>query len=97
MIQSHIIDVNGTFVGAAVRLSAGYRFVAVDGRMESLNDTVWPNLMTVQKLARQLFIAGRFVQPEPHAVPSQPWPSPSSERTRCRPSHPPEDGREQHR
>ena len=65
MIQSHIIDINGNFVGAAVRLPRGYRFVAVDARMETLNGTIWPNLSTVCQLARQLYFAGRFTPPSP--------------------------------
>lgn len=60
MMQSHIIDVNGNFVGAAVRLAAGYRFVAVDARMQTLDGTVWPSLDTVRCQARQLFIIGRL-------------------------------------
>ncbi len=64
MIQSHVIDVNGNFVGAAVRRDGGYQFVAVDTRMQTLNGTVWPNLATVERLARQLYIAGRFVNPD---------------------------------
>lgn len=37
MIQSHIIEVDGVFVGAAVRLDTGYRFVATDFRLEQLD------------------------------------------------------------
>jgi hypothetical protein len=65
MLQSHIIDINGSFVGAAVRLDSGFRFVALDIRVEELDGTIWPSLETVQRLARQLFIAGRFTSPKP--------------------------------
>lgn len=60
MLQSHIIDINGSFVGAAVRLDSGYRFVALNLRVEELDGTIWPNLDTVRRLARQLFISGHF-------------------------------------
>ena len=60
MLQSHIIDINGNFVGAAVRLENGYRFVALNARLEELDGTTWPNLDTVRRLARQLFVTGHF-------------------------------------
>lgn len=60
MLQSHIIDVDGRFVGAAVRLDAGYRFIAIDMRLEELDSTIWPTLADVQRLARNLFLNGRF-------------------------------------
>jgi hypothetical protein len=60
MLQSHIIDINGSFVGAAVRLDKGYRFVALNLRVEELDGTIWPNLDTVRRLARQLFVSGHF-------------------------------------
>ena len=30
MLQSHVIDVDGVCVGAAIRIDRGYRFVAID-------------------------------------------------------------------
>lgn len=72
MLQSHIIDINGNFVGAAVRLDQGYRFVALNMRVDELDGTVWPSLDIVQRLARQLFITGHFVgakQPAPAIQP----------------------------
>jgi hypothetical protein len=63
MIQSHVIDVDGVFVGAAVRLDTGYRFVATDCRLEQLDSTVWPTLADVRRLARSLYLDGRFVGP----------------------------------
>jgi hypothetical protein len=61
MLQSHVIDINGTFVGAAVRLDRGYRFVALDIRLEDLDGQVHPTLADVERLARQLFLSGSFV------------------------------------
>ena len=61
MIQSHVIDVDGVFVGAAVRLDAGYRFVATDFRLEELDSTIWPTLADVRRLARRIFLTGSVV------------------------------------
>ena len=60
MIQSHVIDVDGVFVGAAVRLDTGYRFVATDFRLEQLDSTIWPTLADVRRLARRLYLTGSF-------------------------------------
>ena len=60
MLQSHVIDVNGTFVGAAVRLDRGYRFVALDIRVEELDGQIHPSLSDVARLARRLFLNGSF-------------------------------------
>lgn len=54
MLQSYVIDIDGIFVGAAVRLDSGFRFVATDFRLHELDSTVWPTLADVQRLARRL-------------------------------------------
>lgn len=51
MLQSHVIEIDGAFVGAAVRLTSGYRFVATDTRLDELNGTISPSLADVRKLA----------------------------------------------
>jgi hypothetical protein len=61
MLQSHVIDVDGVFVGAAVRLDTGYRFVATDFRLEELDSTIWPTLADVRRLARLIFHTGSVV------------------------------------
>jgi hypothetical protein len=48
MLQSHVIDISGTFAGAAVRMSGTYRFVAVDPRVTDLNHSEWPSLDAVR-------------------------------------------------
>jgi hypothetical protein len=53
MLQSHIIEVDGTFVGVAVRIDRGYRFVAIDPRLEELDTSIWPTLEDVRRLARR--------------------------------------------
>jgi hypothetical protein len=63
MLQSHVIDIDGAFVGAAVRLDRGYRFIATDIRVEELDGSVWPTLADVRRLARQLYVNGRFGKP----------------------------------
>jgi len=63
MLQSHIIEIDGTFVGAAIRLDTGYHFRAIDIRMEELDGTTWPSLDEVRRLAHRLFRTGRFAAP----------------------------------
>lgn len=70
MLQSHIIDVDGVFVGAAIRIDRGYRFVATDFRLEELNSTVWPTLDEVRRLARRVLqnaVHAGPIAPELHA------------------------------
>ncbi|MCW3475731.1 hypothetical protein [Limobrevibacterium gyesilva] len=63
MLQSHVIDVDGVFVGAAVRLHNGYRFVAVDLRLEDIDGSLWPTREDVQRVARQMVLTGRLPTP----------------------------------
>jgi len=58
MLQSHPIDIDGVFVGAAVRLDRGYRFIAINMRLEELDQTIWPTLADVQRLARRIYLNG---------------------------------------
>ncbi len=60
MLQSHVIEIDGAFVGAAVRLDRGYRFIATDIRLDELDGSIWPTLADIQRLARQLYLTGRF-------------------------------------
>jgi hypothetical protein len=53
MHQSHIVEIDGVFVGAALRQSDGYRFVAVDERLRQLNGSMLPTLSDLRRLARQ--------------------------------------------
>ncbi len=59
MIQSHVVEIDGTFVGAAVRQQDGYRFVAVDVRLDELDGRIWPSLDAVRRDARNTFVMGR--------------------------------------
>jgi len=69
MLQSHPIDIDGVFVGAAVRLDQGYRFIAINMRLEELDQTIWPTLADVQRLARRLYLARSFVERDAPPVP----------------------------
>jgi hypothetical protein len=62
MLQSHVITVDGNFVGAAIRLDRGYRFVATDIRMYELDETIWPTLADVERLAHRLYYSGSFAR-----------------------------------
>lgn len=64
MIQSHVIDVSGVFVGAAIRSVAKFRFIAVDPRLADLDQTEWPSLSEVQRVAAHVIRTGRL--PSPH-------------------------------
>jgi hypothetical protein len=76
MLQSHVITIDGAFVGAALRLDADYRFIAVDIRMDDLDGTIWPSLADVQRLAHRLYRTGRLDDPSrlPTAISAQPPP-----------------------
>ena len=58
MLQSHVIDIDGAFVGAAVRLDKGYRFIATDMKLDELDGSIWPTLADVQRLARRIYLGG---------------------------------------
>lgn len=60
MLQSHVIDIDGRFVGVAIRLDQGYRFIATDPRVEDLGETIWPRLEDIQRLARRALAHERF-------------------------------------
>jgi hypothetical protein len=60
MLQSHVITIDGTFLGAAVRLDNGFRFIATDIRMEELDGSTWPSLDDVHRLANRLYRTGKL-------------------------------------
>jgi hypothetical protein len=69
MLQSHPINIDGVFVGAAIRLDRGYNFIATNVRLEELDQTIWPTLADVQRQARRLYLTGSLV--ERHAPPAR--------------------------
>ena len=58
MLQSHIVEIDGVFVGTAIRLDAGFRFIAIDPRVEEIGETIWPTLADIHRLARQEMTRG---------------------------------------
>jgi hypothetical protein len=58
MFQSHVIEVNGTFIGAAVTTNDGFRFRAVHPRVDELNGHVWDSLGELRHATGRLFISG---------------------------------------
>ena len=58
MRQSHPITVAGQFAGAAVTHDGKLRFIAVDSRVEELDDSVWPTLAEVERVVQHLFTTG---------------------------------------
>jgi hypothetical protein len=65
MLQSHPIEVDGIFVGAAIRLDTGFRFVAVDLRLEDLDGVVRPALGDIRALANRLCRGGAATSAAP--------------------------------
>lgn len=59
MLRSFPIKIEGTFVGAAVQLDSGFHFIATDYRLEDLDQSTWPSLADVNRLARRIFLGGR--------------------------------------
>lgn len=60
MQESHVIEVGGQFAGAAVSHGARFRFVAVDPRVEELDDSLWPSLPDMRRVVAYLFTTGRL-------------------------------------
>ncbi len=60
MLQSHVIEISGTFAGAAVTAAGKYRFIAVDPRVEELDGSLWPSLPDVHRVVGHLLATGRL-------------------------------------
>ena len=60
MFQSHVIEIEGAFVGVAVATGTGFRFRAVHLRVEELDESVWPSLDDLRRVVRHLFVTGRL-------------------------------------
>jgi len=60
MIQSHVIDISGVFAGAAVKTSGVFRFVAVDPRLEDLDQSEWPSLAEIRRVAAHVLHTGQL-------------------------------------
>ncbi len=64
MMQSFVIDISGIFAGVAIRTPSLYgesfRFVAIDPRIEDLDQSQWPSLEAVRRAAEHLHRTGRL-------------------------------------
>lgn len=60
MFQSHIIEVNGTFIGAAVTTIGGFRFRAVHPQVDDLDGFSWTSLEELRHATGYLFRTGRL-------------------------------------
>jgi hypothetical protein len=65
MHQSHVIEVSGQFAGAAVSHEGCFRFIAVDPRLEELDNSIWPTLPDVQRVVGHLLTTGRLPTARP--------------------------------
>ena len=65
MIQSHVIDVGGVFAGAAVKTSEKFRFIAVDPRLEDLDQSEWPSLADIRRVVAHLMHTGSLPRTQP--------------------------------
>ena len=62
MLQSHVIEADGVFLGAAVSEDTVFRFVAVHTRVLMLDGSVCVSLDEANRAARTLFRNQRPVQ-----------------------------------
>jgi hypothetical protein len=60
MFESHVISVSGTFAGAAVKSSGKFRFIAVDPRVDDIDQSEWPSLSELRRVADHVFRTGRL-------------------------------------
>ena len=67
MIKSNVIEVGGTFVGAAITIGGGFRFRAVHMNVEELDESTWRSLDDLRSAVQHLFTTGRLrdVRPLP--------------------------------
>ena len=60
MYRSHVIEVAGQFAGTAITHSGAFRFIAVDPRVEELDESIWPSLPEVHRAVGHLLTTGRL-------------------------------------
>jgi hypothetical protein len=63
MRHSQPIQVDGVFLGVAVEHELGVRFIAIDGQVTDMDQSIWPTLDHAYRSARQLFKSGRTAHP----------------------------------
>jgi hypothetical protein len=60
LLESHVIDVDGIFAGAAVRTAHSLRFVAVNPRVEDLDQSEWTSLADMTRAVGYVFRTGHL-------------------------------------
>ena len=60
MFQSHVIEINGVFIGAAVPIATGFRFRAVHPQVDELDGFAWTSLDELRHATGHLFRTGRL-------------------------------------
>ncbi len=60
MHHSHVIEVSGHFAGAAVSHEGRFRFIAVDPRVEELDNSIWSSLPEVRRVVGHLLTTGQL-------------------------------------
>jgi hypothetical protein len=63
MVEAHIIQVNGAFVGGALTAQGGFRFRAIHPSVDDLDDRTWSSLAALQSGVEQFFTTGRLSPP----------------------------------
>lgn len=61
MKQSHVIEIDGIFVGAAARYGDSYRFVGVDSRLMDMDGQCFGRLSDVREAASRAYRRAPFV------------------------------------
>jgi hypothetical protein len=59
MHQSYVIEIKGTFIGAAVAAQDGFWFRAVHPRVEDLDGENWQTLDELRRATGHFFVTGR--------------------------------------
>jgi hypothetical protein len=58
--QSHVIEIDGIFVGAAARYGDSYRFVGVDSRLMEMDGQLFARLSEVREAASRTYRRAPF-------------------------------------
>jgi hypothetical protein len=58
MHQSYVIEIKGTFIGAAVAAAEGFWFRAVHPKVEDLDGGNWRTLDDLRRATGHLFVTG---------------------------------------
>ena len=58
--ESHVIEVGGQFAGAAISHQGRFRFIAVDARVEELDESGWPSVSDARLAVGHLMRTGHL-------------------------------------